>query len=172
MTEPLIVSLPTPEDTDRLGSIFARAFAKHAPAIMESGLALRLEGDLGAGKTSLMRAALRELGWTGPVKSPTFTLLETYRTGAVSVNHFDFYRFEEPEEFMDAGFLDCFSEGAVCATEWSEKAAPYLPPADITVELQHDGLGRRAVITANEASVTGARVFDEVAELWTPTVAG
>ena len=100
---------------------------------------MRLEGDLGAGKTSLVRAMLRRLGWTGAVKSPTFTLLETYEAGGLKVNHFDFYRFETPEEFEDAGFADLYAAGAVCASEWSSKAAPFVPAADLTVSLAVEG---------------------------------
>ena len=127
------VELPLPDDTDRLGAALADVLIALRPQIdaAESGLAMRLEGDLGAGKTSLVRAMLRRLGWTGTVKSPTFTLLETYEAGGLKVNHFDFYRFETPEEFEDAGFADLYAAGAVCASEWSSKAAPFVPAADL-----------------------------------------
>ena len=106
----------------------------------------RLEGNLGAGKTSLVRAMLRRLGFAGPVKSPTFSLVETYPVAGLTLNHFDFYRFEEPEEFEDAGFRDLFGPGFVSATEWTEKASPYVPDADLVIELALEGLGRRAVL--------------------------
>lgn len=93
------VELPLPDDTDRLGAALADVLIALRPQIdaAESGLAMRLEGDLGAGKTSLVRAMLRRLGWTGAVKSPTFTLLETYEAGGLKVNHFDFTALKQPK---------------------------------------------------------------------------
>ncbi len=139
-------SLPHPDDTDKLGARLADAVSKEAGAVAGHGLAVRLEGNLGAGKTSLVRAMLRRLGFAGPVKSPTFSLVETYPVAGLTLNHFDFYRFEEPEEFEDAGFRDLFGPGFVSATEWTEKASPYVPDADLVIELALEGLGRRAVL--------------------------
>lgn len=141
-------SLPHPDDTDRLGAHLADAVLKEADCVADQGLAMRLQGNLGAGKTSLVRAMLRRFGFAGPVKSPTFSLVETYPINALTLNHFDFYRFEEPEEFEDAGFRDLFGPGLICATEWTEQAAPYVPEADLVVELELDGHGRRAVLRA------------------------
>ncbi len=140
--------LPDPSATDRLGAALARAMVRCRETIGTHGLALRLEGNLGAGKTSVVRAVLRELGWTGAVKSPTFSLLETYQTAEILLHHFDFYRFEDPCEFEDAGFRELFSPGAVCATEWSERAEPCLPAEDLSLELVYEGLGRRALLSA------------------------
>ena len=144
-------SLPHPDDTDRLGARLADAVSKESTAVAERGLAVRLEGNLGAGKTSLVRAMLRRFGFSGPVKSPTFSLVETYPVSGLTLNHFDFYRFEEPEEFEDAGFRDLFGPGFISATEWTEKAAPYVPDADLVIEREQEGLGRRAVIKARSA---------------------
>lgn len=90
-----------------------------------------LDGDLGAGKTTLVRALLRALGHAGPVKSPTYTLVEVYVVSSIYFYHFDFYRFNEAEEFADAGLGEYFREDAVCLVEWPEKAAGYVPPADL-----------------------------------------
>ncbi len=144
----LAIDLPHPDDTDLLGARLADAMACETALIASHGLTLHLEGDLGAGKTSLTRALLRKLGHTGPVKSPTFSLVESYPVLGVTLNHFDFYRFEEAEEFEDAGFRDFFGPGFITATEWTEKAAPYVPDADIRIELNHAGLGRTVNLKA------------------------
>ena len=99
-------SLPHPDDTDRLGAHLADAVLKEADCVADQGLAMRLQGNLGAGKTSLVRAMLRRFGFAGPVKSPTFSLVETYPINALTLNHFDFYRFEEPEELISCASLD------------------------------------------------------------------
>lgn len=163
----LHAELPTPEDTDRLGAAFGVALARRADAIRAVGLAVRLEGDLGAGKTSLVRALLRALGWTGAVKSPTFSLLETYEVATgFTVNHFDFYRFETPEEFDDAGFEECFGPGSVVFSEWSIKAEPRLPAADLVVRLAESGYGRAVRLEA--ASTEGTALLNALAEEFSP----
>ena len=92
-----------------------------------------LDGDLGAGKTTLSRALLRALGYSGPVKSPTYTLVEVYVVSSIYWYHFDFYRFNHPEEFQDAGLGEYFRDDAVCLVEWPEKAADYVPQADLAL---------------------------------------
>ena len=103
---------------------------KLAPLLIP-GMVVWLDGDLGAGKTTLVRALLRWLGHTGPVKSPTYTLVEVYVVSSIYWYHFDFYRFNEPEEFEDAGLGEYFRENAVCLVEWPEKASGYVPSADL-----------------------------------------
>ncbi len=162
MAQPCLIELPAPDDTDRLGRDFALALLAASSGIARRGLALRLEGNLGAGKTSFVRATLRALGWQGAVKSPTFTLLETYPLEGFTLNHFDFYRFETPEEFDDAGFGEEFGPGRVCCTEWSGRAEPFLPPADLTLALAHAGAGRRAALSA--ASPLGEEILRTMTE--------
>ena len=101
--------------------------------MLAPGMVIWLDGDLGAGKTTLVRALLRALGHTGPVKSPTYTLVEVYVVSSIYLYHFDFYRFNEPEEFADAGFGEYFRENALCLVEWPDKAAGYVPPADLAL---------------------------------------
>lgn len=103
-----------------------------------------LDGDLGAGKTSLVRALLLARGVTGPVKSPTYTLVEVHLVSGIYFYHFDFYRFNQPEEYLDAGLDEYFSGDGICLVEWPEKALPYLAPPDLQIELQVDGNGRIA----------------------------
>ena len=97
-----------------------------------------LEGDLGAGKTTLVRGLLRAAGDNGPVKSPTYTLVEVHVVSGLNFYHFDFYRFNQAEEYLDAGLDEYFSGSGICLVEWPDKAAPYLPAADMRIELRVD----------------------------------
>ena len=121
----LTLTIPDELATSALG----QELAPH----LRTGMVGRLDGDLGAGKTTLVRALLRALGHAGPVKSPTYTLVEVYVVSSIYLYHFDFYRFNEPEEFADAGLGEYFRENAVCLVEWPEKAAGYVPPADLAL---------------------------------------
>ena len=114
----------------------AAAGARLAP-FLEGGMIVALAGELGAGKTTLVRGCLRELGWKGPVKSPTYTLVEHYLISSLYFYHFDFYRFTDPSEWDNAGLADCFRDDAVCLVEWPERVAGLLPPADLTLMLAH-----------------------------------
>ncbi|MDR0578894.1 MAG: tRNA (adenosine(37)-N6)-threonylcarbamoyltransferase complex ATPase subunit type 1 TsaE [Candidatus Accumulibacter sp.] len=113
-----------------------------APSL-EAGMVVWLSGDLGAGKTTLVRGLLTALGCAGPVKSPTYTLVEVYVVSSLYLYHFDFYRFTYPEEFIDAGLGEYFRDDAVCLVEWPEKAAGFVPPADLALCLRFpDGAPR------------------------------
>lgn len=136
--------------TTALAARLAHAVLRHVDAVRADGFNLRLNGNLGAGKTTFTRAFLRALNFTGRVKSPTFELVEDYDVApGVVLHHFDFYRFEEPTEFEDAGFRDLFGAGQIVFSEWSEKAEPYLPEADLEINLTlNDALSRTAEIAA------------------------
>ena len=100
------------------------------------GLAfIELHGSLGAGKTTFTRHLLRALGITGHVKSPTYAVVEPYSTADFEVWHFDFYRFEDPQEFEDAGFRDIFASPGLKLAEWPERAAGLLPTCDLRIEI-------------------------------------
>jgi tRNA threonylcarbamoyladenosine biosynthesis protein TsaE len=116
------------------------------------GLIVTLEGELGAGKTTLVRGLLRALGHAGAVKSPTYTLVEVYQVSRLNLYHFDFYRFHDPREWIDAGFRDVFNGQNVCLIEWPEKARGLLPPADIAITLDWQDAGRLATLRAGSAS--------------------
>ena len=103
-----------------------------------------LHGGLGAGKTTLVRGYLRALGHRGNVKSPTYTLLESYAIGAARVLHFDFYRIADPRELGYIGIDELMGEAAVKLVEWPERAGAQLPPADIDVWLEFAQVGRQA----------------------------
>jgi tRNA threonylcarbamoyladenosine biosynthesis protein TsaE len=114
----------------------AAAGARLAPEL-RGGMVITLSGDLGAGKTTLVRGTLRALGWPGPVKSPTYALVEHYSFSSLYFYHFDFYRFADPSEWETAGFADCFRPDAVCLIEWPERVADLLPPPDVALTLAH-----------------------------------
>ncbi|WP_227817656.1 tRNA (adenosine(37)-N6)-threonylcarbamoyltransferase complex ATPase subunit type 1 TsaE [Nitrogeniibacter aestuarii] len=115
--------------------------AKIAPALTP-GLVIYLVGDLGAGKTTLVRGLLRALGHTGSVKSPTYTLIEPYVVSRLNLYHFDFYRFTSPDEYLEAGLEEYFTNEGVCLVEWPDKAAPYVAAPDVEIGLTVAGDGR------------------------------
>ena len=127
-------------------------------------MVVTLAGDLGAGKTTFARGVLRGLGWTGPVKSPTFALVEHYPLSNLYLYHFDFYRFEDASEWDDAGIADCFRDDSSCLVEWPERVAGRLPSADvaITLVLPAPGLpGRR--LEAVATTEAGERCLTAIA---------
>ena len=128
---------------------------------LEPGLVVFLRGDLGAGKTTLARGVLRALGHAGPVKSPTYSLVELYEVSRLTLHHFDFYRFHDPREWTEAGFRESFNGRTVCLVEWPERAAGMLPPADVEITLAASGYGRSVSLRACSAS--GTRCLERAA---------
>ncbi len=115
------------------------AFAARLAEALSPGQVVWLCGTLGAGKTTLVRGLLRALGHAGPVRSPTFTLLEPYELARFAVYHFDLYRFASAHEWHDAGFDDYFGKTGVCLVEWPEQAADAVPPPDVRIALAFSG---------------------------------
>jgi tRNA threonylcarbamoyladenosine biosynthesis protein TsaE len=140
----LAFELPDEAATRALGAAIGQALAP--------GLHIYLHGDLGAGKTTLVKGLLAGLGYPGRVKSPTYTLLELYSVSRLHLYHFDFYRFREGSEWREAGFSDYFGGEGVCLVEWPEKAGSDLPAADLDVSLEISGPGRRATLIARSAA--------------------
>ncbi len=124
----LTIDLPDEAATLALGARIA--------ALLSSGVSIYLSGDLGAGKTTFSRGLIQALGHEGRVKSPTYTLVELYVISKLNLYHFDFYRFNDPEEWNEAGFRDLFNETNICLVEWPEKAGDLLPLADLNILLK------------------------------------
>ena len=97
---------------------------------------IELHGPLGAGKTTFVRHLLRALGVSGRIKSPTYAVLESYEARGLPVSHFDFYRFSDPREWLDAGFREIFAAPGLKLAEWPEKAGTMLPLADLRLHIE------------------------------------
>ena len=96
---------------------------------------VELEGPLGAGKTTFVRHLLHAMGVEGRIKSPTYAIVETYELDHVAISHFDFYRFDDPQEWEDAGLRDLFGAPGLKVVEWAKKAEPLLPVPDLRVTI-------------------------------------
>ena len=138
--------------TLRFGSALARATysdpATDSADIVEGagvptlGGVIHLHGDLGAGKTTLVRGLMRGYGYSGAVKSPTYTIVEPYEFERCRIYHFDLYRLLDPEEVEYLGAEDYFSPANLCLVEWAEKGAGIVPTADLSIDIESDGTGR------------------------------
>ena len=106
---------------------------------------VEIEGPLGAGKTTFVRHLLHALGVQGRIKSPTYAVVETYELGQLAISHFDFYRFDDPQEWEDAGLRDLFGAPGLKLVEWAEKAEPLLPVPDLRVTITPNDEANRRV---------------------------
>jgi tRNA threonylcarbamoyladenosine biosynthesis protein TsaE len=137
------LNLPDSSATEALGHALARSFPDAHP-----GAVLYLQGELGAGKTTCVRSLLRALGVTGLVRSPTYTLVETYHLAALTCVHVDLYRLQSLTEVDELGLRDLTGPGSLLMVEWPEKGGAALPPADLNVTLQYGGASRQAGLRA------------------------
>lgn len=147
-------------EIDLVDELATQAFASALASKLEPGLVIYLYGDLGAGKTTLVRGMLSALGQQGAIKSPTYTLVESYLLGNLDIYHFDLYRLNEPAELEDIGIKDYLSPTAICVFEWADKGLGYIPQADIEVTIGFSKLGRRLKLMAN--SELGIKVLKEM----------
>jgi len=136
----LTAQLPDEAATLRLGAALAQG--------ARNGLVLHLIGELGAGKTTLVRGLLGALGHRGRVKSPTYTLVEPYDLSRLYLYHFDFYRFKDKSEWLNSGFQEHFGPEALCVVEWPEKAGEAIAPPDLEIRLGYAATGREARLEA------------------------
>ena len=145
-TSPIVKTLVWPDE-----AATAAYAAQLAAALTRANLnaCVALHGDLGAGKTTLVRHVLQALGVEGRIKSPTYAVVEPYTVAAGDVWHFDFYRFSDPREWEDAGFRDLFASPGLKLCEWSQNAAGVMPLPDLEIDIQVDEAEQRQVhITA------------------------
>lgn len=133
--------MPDEAATLRLGEACAAGAA--------NGQVLHLRGELGAGKTTLVRGLLRALGYPGRVKSPTYTLVEPYTDLRLNLYHFDFYRFKDRTEWLSSGFREHFNADSLCVVEWPERAGDLIAPPDLDIHLRYDGESRTAAPSAH-----------------------
>ena len=149
-THPLIVKRITWTD-ETATQAFAETLARRAPI---GNVLLELRGDLGAGKTTFVRHLLAALGVPGRIKSPTYAVVEPYALpSGMNIWHFDFYRFNDPREWEEAGFRDMFASTGLKLVEWPEKAGNYLPKADLVIAIEmQDDESRVVTLTAYTAA--------------------
>jgi len=137
------------------------AFGARLARALPGPLCVYLRGPLGAGKTTLVRGVLRALGHTGAVRSPTYTILETYALAPGEVCHLDLYRLRSAQELEDIGARELFDGRHVCFVEWPEHGAGWLPPADLELDIDMAGSGRR--VQARARSPAGERTLESLA---------
>jgi tRNA threonylcarbamoyladenosine biosynthesis protein TsaE len=135
--EDLVLVSRSPAETQRLGGLLGQLLGDQE--------VICLEGELGAGKTSLIQAIGRAQGVTEPITSPTFTLVNEYHGREVTIYHVDLYRLDSTEEIVQAGIDACFYSDGICLVEWAEKAQSVLPPEHMYITLTHAGGDQRHI---------------------------
>lgn len=141
-----VIQLPTVQSSEKLA---ARLATCSSPPLV-----LAFRGDIGTGKTTLIRALLRNLGVDGAIKSPTFSLLESYQMPNLQIHHFDLYRIHDETELDYIGFRDYFLTTALCCIEWPERAPSYHSVIDVDFTLDLKGGGRELQITSKSPAGT------------------
>ena len=153
---PLAFDLPDSGTTEALGVALARSFPG-----ADVGAVVHLRGELGSGKTTCARALLHALGVTAPVRSPTYTLVDTYSAAALTLVHVDLYRVQTTIEVEELGLRDMTGSGYLMLIEWPEKGGIAVPRADLLLQLTYKGDARSAALGA--ASSTGRTWLEKLA---------
>lgn len=125
-----------------------RALGAQLIGSAQAGTVITLQGELGTGKTTLVRGALHSKGVVSGVRSPTYTLVEFYPLQDMALAHFDLYRLSDPEELEYLGYRDYLNPQTLCFIEWPERAAGYLQGIDLRIQLTYDAQGRRVDLEA------------------------
>ncbi len=146
-----VVSLDLPTESS------SAAFAARLATCLVSPLVMTFSGEIGSGKTTFIRAMLRALGVKSAIKSPTFSLIESYQCQRLQIHHFDLYRIHDETELEFIGFRDYFLTNAICCIEWPEHASHSLTCVDINFAFMVSGSGR--LLTVRAATSTGERIL-------------
>ncbi|KGQ30613.1 ATPase [Gallibacterium genomosp. 2] len=144
MAESLTLFLVNEEATIALGQKLSRFLLTPT-----QNFVIYLNGQLGAGKTTLTRSIIQAMGYQGNVKSPTYALVEEYHLPQKSIYHFDLYRLSDPEELEFIGFRDYFRENALCLLEWAEKGGDIIPQPDLLINIEYQEQARQITLIAN-----------------------
>lgn len=126
--------ITTPEEMETLGATIM--------APLKAPACIYLRGELGAGKTTLVRGALRQQQYSGLVKSPTFTLVESYSLTDFDMHHFDLYRISDPEELDYIGLDEYYTDSSICIFEWPDLGKTMIPKATIEIQIAYHAQGR------------------------------
>ncbi len=129
------------------------ALGAELASLLQPGMIFYFRGELGAGKTTLVRGLIRHLGHSGSIKSPTYTLVEPYSFEKFEFYHFDLYRIKEPAELFNIGFKDYLRSDSVCVIEWPEQALALLPPPTLDCEIQVLDSGRSLVLKTEHPDI-------------------
>jgi tRNA threonylcarbamoyladenosine biosynthesis protein TsaE len=140
-----------------------QAFGERLAVLCPAGCTIHLLGELGAGKTTLVRGFLRGMGHAGPVRSPTYTLVEPYELPGRTVYHLDLYRLGDPEELEYLGLRDLLGGDAILLIEWPERGAGWLPAPDLEIVIAHCPEGRDIRIVGHSAA--GERICHDLSQV-------
>ncbi len=150
------INLASEVETEKLGSEMG--------SCVDGGTTIYLVGTLGAGKTTFCRGLLRGLGYSGSVKSPTYTLVEPYKFFDFDVYHFDLFRLSDPEELEYIGIRDYFNNGSLCVVEWPNRGEGFIAKPDLRIEFLVSGKGRTATMRSeSELGHSCIKRFDKTA---------
>lgn len=149
----LTLDLPNEETSVQFGMLLGKGLV--APLVMT------FSGDLGTGKTTIIRAMLKSIGIESTIKSPTFSLVESYECNTMQIHHFDLYRIHHMEELDYLGFREYFTNQSMCCIEWPEHAGSQLSEVDLRFNLSCKGAGRHIQMVAS--SVVGQKILNDLA---------